>query len=450
MVSRASSPDLKHSGSDPKRFTGSAAYCRSDVRAGAASGSAGLLARYDDIPRVADAPDDPARCRHRVLRPVRADPAPRRSAWPSRGSSCPMPTCRPTSTGGSWRCSDPRQRASRTAIASVLGEFGNDRRARDRRRRRTRTRRLVGRSVVAGRAQHDLGTARSLRLPAVVSPSPRRLRRDLVGGTRPRARLRDQRHHGAHRTARARRARSSNRSPHSSAFAASWALGVGVFVLLFRYLPDTRAPWRAAIDRRRDHDTARRCRHVGHRVLPAHTSGVVGDGGDGRRGVAAPVDLLRGADRPRRRRVHIASWPSSAHDQPSTGNGDPRMKLATIRIDGDHPCGPRPMVTSPPSSMHPTSAPCSPATAGASGPGPPAASRIPSTALDFAPLVPRPDKVICVGLNYRNHILEMGRELPDHPTLFAKFRSTLIGARRRHRVAEGVVATSTGRPNWRS
>jgi hypothetical protein len=30
-------------------------------------------------------------------------------------------------------------------------------------------------------------------------------------------------------------------------FAASWALGVGVFVLLFRYLPDSRTPWRAAL-----------------------------------------------------------------------------------------------------------------------------------------------------------------------------------------------------------
>jgi acylpyruvate hydrolase len=47
---------------------------------------------------------------------------------------------------------------------------------------------------------------------------------------------------------------------------------------------------------------------------------------------------------------------------------------------------------------------------------------------DFAPLVPRPDKIVCVGLNYRNHILEMGRELPEYPTLFAKFRSSLVGA----------------------
>jgi acylpyruvate hydrolase len=48
--------------------------------------------------------------------------------------------------------------------------------------------------------------------------------------------------------------------------------------------------------------------------------------------------------------------------------------------------------------------------------------------LDYAPLVARPDKILCVGLNYRNHILEMGRELPDYPTLFAKYTSSLIGA----------------------
>jgi len=55
--------------------------------------------------------------------------------------------------------------------------------------------------------------------------------------------------------------------------------------------------------------------------------------------------------------------------------------------------------------------------------------RHPADALDYAPLVPHPPKIICVGLNYRNHILEMGRELPEHPTLFAKYASSLIGAR---------------------
>lgn len=48
--------------------------------------------------------------------------------------------------------------------------------------------------------------------------------------------------------------------------------------------------------------------------------------------------------------------------------------------------------------------------------------------LDYAPVVPRPGKVVCVGLNYRNHILEMGRELPEYPTLFAKYPEALIGA----------------------
>lgn len=47
---------------------------------------------------------------------------------------------------------------------------------------------------------------------------------------------------------------------------------------------------------------------------------------------------------------------------------------------------------------------------------------------DFAPLVTAPGKIICVGLNYREHILEMGRELPSHPTLFAKFADSLVGA----------------------
>lgn len=39
----------------------------------------------------------------------------------------------------------------------------------------------------------------------------------------------------------------------------------------------------------------------------------------------------------------------------------------------------------------------------------------------------RPGAVVCVGLNYRSHILEMGRELPAHPTLFAKYANALLG-----------------------
>ncbi|MEV1292576.1 fumarylacetoacetate hydrolase family protein [Pseudonocardia sp. NPDC049635] len=49
--------------------------------------------------------------------------------------------------------------------------------------------------------------------------------------------------------------------------------------------------------------------------------------------------------------------------------------------------------------------------------------------LDHAPLVPSPEKIICIGLNYRDHVLEMGNELPEYPTIFGKFAPALIGAR---------------------
>jgi acylpyruvate hydrolase len=48
--------------------------------------------------------------------------------------------------------------------------------------------------------------------------------------------------------------------------------------------------------------------------------------------------------------------------------------------------------------------------------------------VELAPVVPEPGKILCVGLNYRSHILEMGRDLPEHPTLFAKFSDALVGA----------------------
>lgn len=54
----------------------------------------------------------------------------------------------------------------------------------------------------------------------------------------------------------------------------------------------------------------------------------------------------------------------------------------------------------------------------------------PSHPLDgasLAPVVPNPGKIVCVGLNYRSHILEMGREIPQYPTLFAKYPEALIG-----------------------
>lgn len=41
--------------------------------------------------------------------------------------------------------------------------------------------------------------------------------------------------------------------------------------------------------------------------------------------------------------------------------------------------------------------------------------------------VQKPGKIICVGHNFRKHIQEMGREIPTHPVIFAKFANTIIG-----------------------
>jgi 2-keto-4-pentenoate hydratase/2-oxohepta-3-ene-1,7-dioic acid hydratase in catechol pathway len=41
--------------------------------------------------------------------------------------------------------------------------------------------------------------------------------------------------------------------------------------------------------------------------------------------------------------------------------------------------------------------------------------------------VPHPDKVVCVGLNYRDHAAESGLPLPEVPILFPKFANSVIG-----------------------
>ncbi len=48
--------------------------------------------------------------------------------------------------------------------------------------------------------------------------------------------------------------------------------------------------------------------------------------------------------------------------------------------------------------------------------------------LDYETLIPNPEKVICIGLNYLDHIAETGRTPPAYPTLFPKFARSLTGA----------------------
>lgn len=54
---------------------------------------------------------------------------------------------------------------------------------------------------------------------------------------------------------------------------------------------------------------------------------------------------------------------------------------------------------------------------------------VPVADVRLLPVVPNPDKILCVGLNYHSHITETKRELPTYPVLFNKFASSLIGPR---------------------
>lgn len=47
--------------------------------------------------------------------------------------------------------------------------------------------------------------------------------------------------------------------------------------------------------------------------------------------------------------------------------------------------------------------------------------------LEFAPVIPDPDKIICVGLNYRDHVTETGRTVTEKPALFARFAGSQVG-----------------------
>lgn len=55
---------------------------------------------------------------------------------------------------------------------------------------------------------------------------------------------------------------------------------------------------------------------------------------------------------------------------------------------------------------------------------------IPFENLDLLPVIPDPDKIICVGMNYREHAAEVGREVTAKPALFARFAGSQVGHRR--------------------
>jgi 2-keto-4-pentenoate hydratase/2-oxohepta-3-ene-1,7-dioic acid hydratase in catechol pathway len=51
----------------------------------------------------------------------------------------------------------------------------------------------------------------------------------------------------------------------------------------------------------------------------------------------------------------------------------------------------------------------------------------PLEGLELAPVIPDPDKIICVGLNYRDHVAETGKAVTEKPALFARFAGSQVG-----------------------
>ena len=47
--------------------------------------------------------------------------------------------------------------------------------------------------------------------------------------------------------------------------------------------------------------------------------------------------------------------------------------------------------------------------------------------IEFLPVIPDPDKIICIGLNYRTHVLEGGRDIPKFPMIFTRYPNSQVG-----------------------
>lgn len=77
--------------------------------------------------------------------------------------------------------------------------------------------------------------------------------------------------------------------------------------------------------------------------------------------------------------------------------------------------------------------------------------------VDFLPPVPRPGKILCIGLNYESHRIETGRPKEEYPTVFVRFPESIVGHRQplRHPGVseaydyEAELAVVIGRPAFR-
>ncbi|MEO8309513.1 MAG: fumarylacetoacetate hydrolase family protein [Pseudomonadota bacterium] len=86
-----------------------------------------------------------------------------------------------------------------------------------------------------------------------------------------------------------------------------------------------------------------------------------------------------------------------------------------------------------------------------------AGERLPLADLRLLPVIPNPGKIVCVGLNYHDHVAETGRTVTAHPTLFlrtpesqvAHGEDLLLPAESNQLDYEGEIAIVIGKPGRR-
>jgi 2-keto-4-pentenoate hydratase/2-oxohepta-3-ene-1,7-dioic acid hydratase in catechol pathway len=76
-------------------------------------------------------------------------------------------------------------------------------------------------------------------------------------------------------------------------------------------------------------------------------------------------------------------------------------------------------------------------------PKPPESSVFPLSSVKLCAPLPKPTKIICIGLNYRDHAIESKMEIPTRPTVFSKYNNTVIGPG-----DEIVIPKNTEKPDY--
>ncbi len=150
---------------------------------------------------------------------------------------------------------------------------------------------------------------------------------------------------------------------------------------------------------------------------PGGTTATLADGGRFRSaGLGACGLLAHGPDPDRGTLMRIATMQTPAGPRAAVRHGDDYVDLHAT--DPALPASVRALLAAGPEALRA-------AAAAAARPG---AVKVPARGARRLAPVPDPLKIVCIGLNYRDHAAESGAPIPKEPVLFSKYATALIGA----------------------